>query len=196
MKKMFLVLIAFVLSAGSAFAQNFEGPYIGGLVGYNSYSLNDTTAVGGQTDDNMSGATFGGIFGVRSEVADNIIVGVEGFVNANTASKTFTTTVLNQTVTTELNSDVSYGFDATAGVRNGETLFFLMAGYGWNDISAKDASGTTNVAASTSGKGIRLGAGAEMIVADNMSIRIQGNWQDFDGGTSAIGGAIGAVFSF
>ena len=196
MYRIICTALCFVSMASFASAQDsasrFEGPYVGAMVGFNSYSLGDTSAFGGKTDDKMSGATFGGIVGFRSAISEGILAGIEGFVNSNTANKTYTISG----VSARLDADVSYGLNATLGFATEQALFFVMAGYGWNDISAKAASGAANASASSSGDGIRAGIGAEVPISDTLAIRVQGDWQDFDGDSSALGGSAGVVLKF
>jgi len=169
----------------------YEGAYAGALVGYNSYSIGDQTDEGGTTSETIGGATFGGVFGYRSEVGDGVFLGLETFVNSNSANRTYN--VLNADV--KLSADISYGISATAGFAIDKSLLFMSAGYGWNDVSIKSV-GLADNSVSDSGKGVRLGAGIEFPVTNVFSVRVQGDWQDFGFESSALGASTGIIFHF
>lgn len=186
MKKIIYALCVLTFASVSANAQNadFSGPYIGGTVGFNSLSVDGL-------DGNTSGASFGGIVGFRNEVAEDVYIGVEGFLNFNTASQDYL--FLGETIS--YNADESYGIVAQAGFAAGQALFFANAGYGWANVSATaDVQGATLIE-TDSGGGVRLGAGVEVKINENLAIRGQGDWQDFAGGSS-IGATGGLVLSF
>lgn len=188
MKKLICTFFVLVLTSVSANAQgnnaDFSGPYIGGTVGYSSLSADGLSK-------STSGASFGGLFGFRNEVSDGVYVGVEGFLDFNTASQDFL--VLGQTVKFEV--DESYGVVAQAGFAAGQALFFANAGYGWTNVSASAAVAGTSIVEDSSSGGVRLGAGVEYKINENLAVRVQGNWQDYSGGSST-GGTGGLVLSF
>lgn len=188
MKKLICTLFVMTFASVSANAQgnnaDFSGPYIGGTVGYNSLTADDF-------DGKISGATFGGVVGFRNELSDGVYVGVEGFLNFNTASQDFL--VLGETVTGELGE--TYGIVAQAGFAAGQALFFANAGYGWASLEASATVAGTNITESDSGGGVRLGGGVEFKINENLALRGQVDWQDFSGG-STIGGSGGLILSF
>lgn len=189
MKKIIYALLIVTFASASANAQgrnnaDFNGPYIGGTVGYNSISADGL-------DDNVSGAAFGGLAGFRSEVGDGVYLGVEAFLNFNTASQEYIE--LGETIREE--ADESYGIVAQAGFAAGQALFFVNAGYGWATVSATTDVLGTPVSVSDSGGGVRLGGGVEVKITENLAVRAQADWQDFEGG-SATGGTGALVLSF
>jgi len=188
MKKLICTLFVLALTSVSANAQgnnaDFSGPYIGGTVGYNSLSADGLS-------ENTSGASFGGLFGFRNEVSDGVYVGIEGFLDFNTASQDFL--VGANTVTFEV--DETYGVVAQAGFAAGQALFFANAGYGWTNVSASSPVVGTTIVENDSRGGVRLGGGVEFKVNENLAVRAQANWQDYSGGSS-IGGTGGLILSF
>ncbi len=188
MKKFFITMIGIMLVGTSANAQSsndFSGPYIGGSIGYNSFS-SDALA------ENIGGLTFGGVGGYRQEISDGVYLGAEAFINFSTASKDFV--VLGQTLETEIKE--SYGIAAQIGVEAGNNaLLFANAGYGWTRIGAEaDVLGTI-ISETESDGGFRLGAGIETTLGNGNGIRprLEVNWQDFDGASSL---GVAAVFLF
>jgi len=188
-----LVTTSMISFANAQQADNpFEGPYVGGTIGINKYSLGDLSSVGGDTNEKVNGLTYGAVAGIRTEISNGILLGAEGFINENNANETYVGGLLP----VDVDADISYGVDATLGFGTDNVLLYVMGGYGWNDITATDASGLTNASFSTSGEGIRLGGGVEFKMTKSLSVRLQSNWQDFDGDASVISANTGLILSF
>jgi len=184
MKKLIMSAAMLAAISTTSFAQEsnnpFEGAYAGGMIGYNSYNFK---GLGG----NMSGLTFGGLIGYRNEISDGFLIGIEGYVQGNQANKD----LIIGTVTVNSSPDESYGFNATAGFGSEKTLFFVLAGWGWNGMSAS----TQGISISDSDNGVHAGIGAEFVMSDSINLRVQGDWQDFRGANS-IGASAGIIFKF
>jgi len=184
MRKIILSAALFMAVSTTSYAQQntnpFEGAYAGAMIGYSSFSFDDL-------NENIDGLTYGGLAGYRVEMSDGFLVGLEGYVNGNEADKDFI--ILGNTV--NFSADVSYGFNGTLGFGQDRTYIFVMAGYGWTDFSASAQSLTVG----ESGDGIRAGIGFEYKLTDQVNLRVQGDWQDFDSAYS-LGASAGFVLSF
>ena len=164
------LLFSLMTVLASATAQNtssvYNGPYIGGNISYQSIGLGDTTDLGGSTKDKFNGLGFGGVFGYRMPISDKIFIGVESFLTKSLATKEFS----------EVNVGYgnSYGLSGTIGFTLGDNLLFISTGYGWANINGR-ASGT--LVEQHKGKGIRIGTGFELPISENLTARIQANFQ-------------------
>ena len=164
------LLFSLMTVLASANAQNsssvYNGPYIGGNISYQSIGLGDTTDLGGSTKDKFNGLGFGGVFGYRMPISDKIFIGVESFLTKSLATKEFS----------EVNVGYgnSYGLSGTIGFTLGDNLLFISTGYGWANINGR-ASGT--LVEQHKGKGIRIGTGFELPISENLTARIQANFQ-------------------
>ncbi|MDA9554437.1 porin family protein [Emcibacteraceae bacterium] len=168
------LLFSLMTVLASANAQNsssvYDGPYIGGNISYQAISLGDTTELGGSTKDKFNGMGFGGVFGYRMPISDEIFIGVESFLTKSLATKEFSTegALLN------VGFGSSYGLSGTIGFTLGDNLLFISTGYGWANINAS-VSGT--LVEQHKGKGVRIGAGFELPISENLTARIQTNFQ-------------------
>lgn len=164
------LLFSLMTVLASANAQNsssvYNGPYIGGNISYQAISLGDTTDLGGSTKDKFNGLGFGGVFGYRMPISDKIFIGVESFLTKSLATKEFS----------EVNVGYgnSYGLSGKIGFTLGDNLLFISTGYGWANINGR-ASGT--LVEQHKGKGIRIGTGFELPISENLTARIQANFQ-------------------
>tara|TARA_R110002072_G_scaffold100778_8_gene222041 strand:+ start:4954 stop:5508 length:555 start_codon:yes stop_codon:yes gene_type:complete len=184
MRKLLLSVAIIAAFSTTSFAQEaknpFEGAYAGGMIGVNSYSFDDL-------DENISGVTYGGLLGYRAEVSNGVLLGMEGYVQGNQANKDFVVSG----ITANVSSDASYGLNATLGFGSEKALLFVVAGWGWNGVSVS----ALDQSASESDNGIHAGIGGEFVLSETINLRVQGDWQDFDG-ASSIGGSAGIVFKF
>jgi hypothetical protein len=168
------LLFSLMTVLASANAQNsssvYDGPYIGGNISYQTISLGDTTNLGGSTKDKFNGIGFGGVFGYRMPISDEIFIGVESFLTKSLATKEFSAgeDILN------VGFGSSYGLSGTIGFTLGDNLLFISTGYGWANINGS-VSGT--LVDQHKGKGVRIGAGFELPILENLTARIQTNFQ-------------------
>ena len=181
MRKIVLAVTLLLTMCTAAVAQTslFAGPYVGLNIGYNSFNSDGLS-------DKVNGVSFGGIVGYRASVSDNVVLGLQGFVDVNAGKQDFTD--LNGDVST-IHLNEAAGFEATAGLVIEKTMLYILAGYGWLNISEEPIGDSDN------GSGIRLGGGVEFKLTDSIGIRAQAVWQDFNA-ASSIGTNVGVVFNF
>ena len=163
---MLLGAAALALSSAPAFAQEFQGPYIGAQVGWNQ-----DKAVGAQND-----AFAGGVFaGYDHEVVPNVVLGVEGGFSLGASDRVGPHGANRATL------DPRYSFDASAragyviGERN---LLYVRGGYAntrarlTRDISGVAVSDQDNY------DGWFVGGGIERKLLDNVSTRVEYRYSD------------------
>ena len=181
MKKILLAATFFLTMCTTTMAQTslFAGPYLGVNIGYNSFKSDGLV-------DNINGVSFGGFGGYRAPVSENVVIGLEAFVDVNQGKQDITSPGVG---TGSINLNEAAGVNATAGLVIDKTMLYVLAGYGWLNVSNELFDTSDN------GSGIRLGGGAEFKVSENIGIRLQTVWQDFDS-ASSIGGSAGVIFNF
>lgn len=168
MIRLMLVGAAFAaLSAAPAFAQEFEGPYVGAQVGWNQ-----DKAVGDKED-----AVVGGVFaGYDHEVAPNVVLGVEGGFSLGSSDR------VGPNGPDNVSLDPRYSFDASvrAGYVLGErTLVYARGGYA--NLRGRLAQDVNGVAVTTTDNydGWFVGGGLERKLIDNVSTRVEYRYSDF-----------------
>jgi outer membrane immunogenic protein len=200
---MVLTPMIFLAGTGMAAAQSaspFSGLYIGATGGYESYDVeiraqkedDDIFGDGGLLDfdddhfsPSMKGWFYGGLLGYRVQTG-NMVWGVEGLLTKSRADKTIVTPTGNL----YLDSDITYGVSGMIGsVMNERTLVFLKGGYVWNDFGTpvdvdNDDGELDDIFDSDDNSetlgGIRVGAGAEFAMTQNISLRGEANYTFYE----------------
>ena len=175
------LVVAGVIAASlpvTAQAAEFEGPYIGAQVGWNSNQIqNPETSLGVVPRDDDQQSLTGGVYaGYDRRVADRVVVGVEGGldfarnddVKSTAAGNTFTI-------------DPKYSFDLTA--RAGylvqpNTLVYARAGYTNARIKTTVDSAIGTASATDNRDGWLVGAGVERQLMKNASARMEYRYSD------------------
>lgn len=175
------LVVAGVIAASlpvTAQAAEFEGPYIGAQVGWNSNQIqNPETSLGVVPMDDDQQSLTGGVYaGYDRRVADRVVVGVEGGldfarnddVKSTAAGNTFTI-------------DPKYSFDLTA--RAGylvqpNTLVYARAGYTNARIKTTVDSAIGTASATDNRDGWLVGAGVERQLMKNASARMEYRYSD------------------
>ena len=156
--------------APAAPAGNWSGYYIGALLGY---TWGDVAATGGGADiDGFDGGAYVGanyqwnqfVLGVE---ADGLISGVDG--TAGGAS---------------VDQDWSASLRARAGIPLDRFLLYGTGGVAVTDVTLSDATGSD----SNTHWGWTLGAGAEAMLGDNATARVEYRYTDFGSETYTLGG--------
>jgi len=200
---MVLTPVIFLAGTGMAAAQSaspFTGLYIGATGGYESYDVeiraaredDDVFGEGGLLDfdndhfsPNMDGWFYGGLVGYRLQ-SGNLVWGVEGILTKSNADKTIATPGGNL----YLDSDITYGVSGTVGTLfNDRTMGYLKGGYVWNDfgtpVNLVDDNGDlddifdSDDNSQTLG-GIRVGAGMEFAMTENVAVRGEANYTFYE----------------
>ncbi len=155
------------LSSAPAFAQEFQGPYVGVQAGWNQGK-----AVGDKQD-----AFVGGVFaGYDQEVMPNVVLGVEGGISLGASDR------IGPNGPDNASLDPHYSFDASAragyvlGERN---LLYARAGYA--NTRARLTRDVDGVAVSDKDNydGWFVGGGVERKLLDNVSTRVEYRYSDF-----------------
>lgn len=178
-----LVAGAVALSiAGTAHAAEFDGPYVGAQIGWNSNQIRDPeTSLGTMPIDDDQQSLTGGVYaGYDRHVAERVVVGVEGGldfakddeVEGTAAGQTFTL-------------DPKYSFDLTARAGylvNPNTLVYARGGY--TNARVKTTVDTAIGAASATDNrdGWLLGAGVERQFMPSASARVEYRYSDLSEG--------------
>ena len=155
------------LSSAPAFAQEFQGPYVGVQAGWDQGK-----AVGDQQD-----AFVGGVFaGYDHEVIPNVVLGVEGGFSLGASDR------IGPNGPDNASLDPRYSFDASAragyvlGERN---LLYVRGGYAntrarlTRDVDGVSVSDRDNY------DGWFVGGGVERKLLDNVSTRVEYRYSDF-----------------
>jgi outer membrane autotransporter protein len=145
---------------------NWDGLYVGAHVGYGWESLATPTAVTG------NGFTAGGQLGYNFHLSDQIVAGIEG--NIDWANETGTAVPGTYTI----NWDGSVR--GRLGVDMGQWLPYVEAGVAFANIA--DSSASTSPEVRT---GYTLGAGVEVMLADNLSANVEYRYSNYGAGSGS-----------
>lgn len=163
---LFGAAVAVALSSAPAFAQEFQGPYVGAQVGWNQ-----NKAIGDKQD-----AFTGGVFaGYDHQVTPNIVLGLEGGFSLGADDVVGPHGPNNASLDPRYSIDVS----ARAGYVLGErTLLYARGGYA--NVRARLTRDIDDVAVSNRDNydGWFVGGGVERKLLDNVSTRIEYRYSD------------------
>ena len=139
---------------------NWDGPYIGATVGYNWY------------DPTANGWNVGAQLGYNFQVADQIVLGIQGDVNWINTNYATNPSGWDGAIVGRL------GYDA------GAILPYVEAGVAFADINFPSAPGP----GSQSGAGWTAGAGIEFMLADQWSANVEYRYSRY-----SLGGGVGDI---
>lgn len=148
--RLLLALSGAALAAvpGTAFAEGFDGPYVGVDAGLSILSINSDTLTGPDHDKDNS-TLVRGVAGYRTGIGSvaGPVLGVEGDVGVVTDG-----------------GDMRYGISGIAGIQVlGSSLLYGRVGYGWRDgVERPGGEGID---------GLVLGGGFETALAANLHLR-------------------------
>ena len=165
----------------SAMAQSFDGPYVGVQAGWNQDKVDIPTAT--TVEAEKRDAFVGGIYaGYDSQIAENIVLGVEGGFQITADDDVVGPNSLYSV-------DQRYAFDvsARAGYVIGEdTLAYVRGGYANSRVRVTDLSAASAGYDSDNLDGWFVGGGVERKVLDNVSARVEYRYYQYDFGTDDI----------
>lgn len=170
MNRLMLAGAAFAaLASGPAFAQSFEGPYVGAQAGWNhDIAINDD-----------KDAAVGGVFlGYDHHVAPNVVLGAEGGFSLAASDR------IGPSGTDAATIDPHYSFDlsARAGYVLGErNLLYVRGGYANMRGRFTQTAGSAVLSGNQTYDGWFAGGGIERKLLDNVSTRLEYRFVDFDG---------------
>jgi opacity protein-like surface antigen len=171
---LYVLLLIFTISSlcsAQSADKHFQGPYVGADVGI----------------DDSGDVYYGGTFGLRSQGDNNMVFGIEGTFGDLTTSQTNGNTRLRVRYAWSATGVLGYAF----GSEN-RNLIFTNLGYGETNVGLRQGT----VSASESFSGFRVGLGYERAITDNISVRLQGTYQDVGNIGNLIIGTIGASYRF
>lgn len=165
-----VALASVALVATHASAEVFNGPYVGGQLGWQQDKLqwryNDGANPASTDTSKTSGFTYGGFLGYNFNINGNGLVGLEAGLNGTSGN--FKDEWTNRT----LNIGTRFDITARAGaLLSKETLVYLRGGYTNQKYTLR--SGGSNANTSTSRGGWTLGVGLEQALAQNVSARVE-----------------------
>jgi opacity protein-like surface antigen len=190
MKRRLTLAAAFVLMASGAFAQDFEGGYVGGLLGYASGSADTKLKIPVRnarlvaTDDiDYDGWDLGAYGGYRFALGSGAMLGIEAggaFSGAEGSTRdVYGARDINQKL--EKKSELYLSFKAGIPVQN-TAFVYGIAGAQFARFDAltqdKDGGGTIGSKDATVG-GWNLGLGAEYFVTPVVSTRLEYKYQSY-----------------
>ena len=170
------IALATALSAAivaPASAAEFDGPFVGAQVGWQSEKLKDTDSSFGvvPVDDTINSVTGGLYAGYDKKVAERVVIGAEGGLDFASDDEAQTSAA-----GTTISLDPKYSFDLTARagflVAPG-TLVYGRGGYTNARVRTTVASPIGSQSDSDNQDGWLLGAGVERQIKDNVSARLE-----------------------
>ncbi len=169
------VAAAALLVSTSAFAaEGFGGVYAGGQIGYDSYGID--------LDDGVDSVSLnadgieGGIYVGYNWLFDRVVVGVEGQAALSDAD----TTISTEDFDFSLKAKETYGISARVGTLIGDNALVYVLG-GWVNTRFKaDAAGLLSGDDSERLNGWRAGVGVEAKVSENVSVRAEYAYSDYE----------------
>lgn len=157
--------------AAADVATNWDGPYVGAQLGYGW----GTASAPGHTAT-LSGLLVGGQAGYNFHLSDGVVAGIEGDLAWNNEQGTFS----SSTTTERINWDASVR--GRLGLDLGQVMPYAEAG-----VAFANATGGAYTANHT---GWTVGAGAEFMLATNLSANVEYRYSDYGtqtyGGTTAV----------
>ncbi|MBS1239672.1 MAG: hypothetical protein H6R45_378 [Proteobacteria bacterium] len=143
--------IFFALASTPAFAEGFDGPYVGAQAGIAILHV-EGSKLGGPFEETSETAFAGAVLGYRMPVGESgVVIGAEGDIGVHVDG-----------------GDARYGVSALAGVKiGGNSLVYGRVGYGWHDGLPADV-----------GKGLVFGGGFETKLAGNVNARVDYKYLD------------------
>lgn len=165
-----VALASVALVATHASAEVFNGPYVGGQIGWQQDRLqwryDDKVAAPRMDTSKSSGFAYGGFLGYNFNINGNGLVGLEASLNGTSGN--FKDSWAGRTI------DAGTRFDITAragALLSKETLVYARGGYSNQKYTLR--SGGTNANTSTSRGGWTAGVGIEQALAQNVSARVE-----------------------
>lgn len=156
--------------AAAPAATDWDGPYIGASVGYGWGTANDTSVTPSDSTG-VNGFTVGGQVGYNFHLGSNVVAGVEGDLNWNDQTGTFTGTSASDAM--------RINWDGSARGRLGVDLDGILpyAEAGVAFANATDTMAGTNY--SNTHTGWTVGGGVEFKVADPLSLNVEYRYTDY-----------------
>ena len=177
-----LVVLATAGIAGTAApssAAQFNGPFVGAHVGWQSEKMRDTESSFGVVpiNDRINSVTGGLYAGYDKRVGDRMVIGAEAGVDFASDDET-----LSSGAGTTFSVDPKYSLDLTARaglLMTPDTLLYARGGYTNARVRTTVTTVTGSQSDSDSQDGWLAGAGVERKVTQNMSARLEYRYSKF-----------------
>lgn len=194
MRKSIIVLAALALGSGSALAADYSEPapeaftwtgfYAGLFASYNDVSREIDLPAGAPPfnfDADYSGFSGGGLVGFNYQF-DSIVVGIEGDIAF--ASIDGSSGISGTPFSLHDEIDTTYGVRARLGYAIDRTLLFVTGGAAWADFEATLGGVVIGLPDNTLVDetlfGWQFGGGVEHAVADNITVRLEYLYTDYE----------------
>jgi len=153
--------------AAAPAATNWDGPYIGASVGYGWGTASTNVS---SLSANTSGWLVGAQLGYNFHVSDNLVLGVEG--NLDWTNETGSLSGLGS-FTNNWDGSVR----GRLGVDLGQWMPYVEAGVAFANATAAAPGGTPSF--SNTHTGWTVGAGVEVMLADNLSANVEYRYNNY-----------------
>jgi outer membrane immunogenic protein len=180
------------LMASAAHAQDFDGPYVGGEIGYATGEADlEWQNMGATNSDELDydGWDIGLNAGWRRQFPNNFVLGVELGGNYSDVDGS-TSNIFNQGLDASLEKDWEVFLSGKMGaIVQPNTLVYVIGGAQTADFDAQVTDGTDTWNSSDWEWGLHLGVGAEYLINTNLSVRGEYKYQMYDDMTVSAGAA-------
>ncbi|PHQ63276.1 MAG: hypothetical protein COC10_07025 [Sphingobium sp.] len=175
-------VLASAALTGTAFAETFDGPFVGVQSGWNSYEVrNVETPLGvAAINDDQQSFTAGVYAGFDHRLTDRVVLGVEGSLDTTNDDR-----LHGSTISGSYTLDPKYSFDLTA--RAGflvtpATLVYARAGYTNARVETMVADDAGTASETRNQDGWLLGGGMERQLTEKVSARMEYRYSDLSEG--------------
>ena len=181
------------LMALAAHAQDFDGPYVGGEIGYATGEADLEWTPSGESftlsdELDYDGWDIGLNAGWRRQFPNNFVLGVELGGNYSDVDGS-TSNIFNTGLDASLEKDWEVFLSGKMGaIVQPNTLVYVIGGAQTADFDAQVTDGTDTWNSSDWEWGLHLGVGAEYLINTNLSVRGEYKYQMYDDMTVNAGG--------
>ena len=182
MKARFAITAALAVWSVQATAQDFNGPSFGVHAGWNSTEVRIPEGKNGVPGvDESTDAFVGGAFlAYDYEVAPSVVIGAQAEFNV-AASDDFG--AMNNATGIEVNPRYAFDLTARAGyLVTPETLLYVRGGYSNTRVRTTTLADSERMSASDNRDGWLIGGGAERMITDHISARLEYRYSDLGEG--------------
>lgn len=203
MRKSIIAVAAFALTSTSALAADYTEPvpeafswtgvYAGLFAAYSDVGRDlelSTVNTSVELDDSFSGFSGGALLGFNYQF-DSVVIGIEGDVAFASIDESDIISAGATVTNIEDEIDTTYGIRARLGYALDRTLLFVSGGVAWADYEAKlrATDGIDSATADLSDEtlfGWQIGGGVEQAVTDNVTVRLEYLYTDYDSESNGI----------
>lgn len=182
--KHFLVATAALAMASTAHAADFTGPRVELRTGWDRVSIDGVRSADPATvdvDAREDGIAYGLALGYDHALGDRVIVGVEAAVDLSDNDFAGTVGTLRYDVDPKRDIELA----ARLGTKLTDSiLLYGKVGYSNARVKTRLTSGSTTIADSSNGDGVRIGGGLEVALTDRVYAKAEYRYTDYEAGVS------------